>query len=705
MEDKTFKPNKIASAISRRDLMLRGASLAAMGSVGLPLVACGGGGTYDPIWGTGGAADKIVASLAYLKQSYFGANDFVVTNYGAQAITTVAVTSPYGATSTVSTGADTGPAPASFDSRPAFLAAIAACNAAGGGRVVVPSGAWYCGGPIVLQSNVNFHLSANCTIYFSPNPADYAKDGPFACGTNGHLYYSRWQGNDCLNFGSPIYAYKAKKIAITGEGPTSILNGQAMTPYAGSGTSSTCWWTWKGSNKPADSSTPGLYGIPASGTLAVPSQATPNALNVDLKTLSPVLAPNIYTNGVLNSLYTLLQPTTGITAVTTAYQQDQNYLPALSEAGVPPTSRIFGLGHQLRPPLVQFVSCTQVLMEGYQAQCSPFWVHHPVACTDVVIRNVLADSIGHNNDGFDPDACSNVLCDGMTFNTGDDCIAIKSAKNLDTFYGTANNHVIQNCVMNTGHGGITMGSEMGAGIEKIYARNLQMLNKNWDTSPLNIAIRIKTNMNRGGSVQNIYIDNVSLPNGVNLVGKFDNKSVPESLTPPVQPLSPINKTVALGVAGAVAGQPTQSQGGVITFDCDYSPSSDAVRTRPPVVNNIQISNVIVKNVKTLTTGGAFALPTTPASSLPVGTVASCFQAIVAQGPVKTDYNGTGPTPTVLPITNVTVKNCDFGTPLCQAELGNSTSPSAIYLWNVNNMKLDQVTIAGTQISQVLNDVR
>ena len=704
MEDKSFKQNPIAGAISRRDLMLRGVSLAAVGSAGLPLVACGGGGTaaaviapvaaaIDPIWGAGGAADKIVASLAYLKQSYFPATDFSVVTYGAQSVTTAAVTSPYvtplvNPTSLLSTGADFSPVAGSFDSRPAFLAAIAACNAAGGGRVVVPAGNWYCAGPIVLLSNVNFHLSSNCTIYFSPDPADYAKDGPFACGVNGHLYYSRWQGNDCLNFGSPIYAYKAKKIAITGEGPTSILNGQAMTPFVGSfatpapTSASPCWWTWKGSTTAANSSTPGTYGF-ATG---LASQATANTSNPDLATLGAVLAPNIFTNGATNSLYLLLQP-----AASTVYQQDQNYLPALSEAGVPPTSRIFGLGHQLRPPLVQFVSCTQVLMEGYQAQCSPFWVHHPVASTDVVIRSVKADSAGHNNDGFDPDACTNVLCDGMTFNTGDDCIAIKSAKNLDTFYGTANNHVIQNCIMNTGHGGITMGSEMGAGVEKIYARNLQMLNLNWATSPLNIAIRIKTNMNRGGSVKDIYIDNVSLPNGVNLVGKFDNKSVLPS---------PINNTVTLGVAGAAAGQPTQSQGGVITFDCDYSPSSDAVRTRPPVVNNIQISNVTVGNVTTTGTGGS-----TPFGTLTTGTVASCFQAVVLQGPVKTDYNGPLPAPTVFPITNVSITNCDFGNPVCPAAPALSTSPSAIYAWNVSNVALSNVKISGAKVNQVLNDVR
>lgn len=95
----------------------------------------------------------------------------------------------------------------------------------------------------MLLSNVDFHLSANCTIYFSPNPADYAKDGPEDCGANGKLYYSRWQANDCLNYGPPVYARNQTNIAVTGEGDSSVLNGQAMTPFAGSGNTATCWWT------------------------------------------------------------------------------------------------------------------------------------------------------------------------------------------------------------------------------------------------------------------------------------------------------------------------------------------------------------------------------------------------------------------------------------------------------------------------------
>jgi polygalacturonase len=424
----------------------------------------------DLIWGEHGAAEGIAASLAHVSKALFRRREYDVTAFGARPCTVAATTSPYTNTakSPVSPGSDFTAAPNAFDSRAAFLAAIETCHREGGGCVVVPSGNWYCAGPIVLLSHVRFHLSANCTIYFSPNPADYAKDGPVDCGSNGRLYYSRWQANDCLNFGAPVYARDAIGIGLTGEGPTSILNGQAMTPFAGSGNSSVCWWTYKGSS--------GAYG----GGSTAPSQAFVNPNNVDLRLVAP---------GISDALYALL------TSPVTPWQQDQNYLPALSEAGVPVEKRIFGLGHYLRPCMVEFINCRDVLMADYQTQNTPFWQHHPTACTNVVLRGVTTDSIGPNNDGFDPDACTNVLVENCTFNTGDDCIAIKSGKDRDTEYGPATRHLIRDCTMNSGHGGITLGSEMGGGVEQIYATNLSMLNANWQTNPLNIAIRVKTNMN------------------------------------------------------------------------------------------------------------------------------------------------------------------------------------------------------------------
>ncbi|RAR52098.1 polygalacturonase [Paraburkholderia unamae] len=604
----------------------------------------GGAVANDPIWGTSGAATRIISSLSSLTQSMFRAADFNAASFGAKALTTQVQASVNPYTQPFSPGADqmvngslTGTA---YDSCSAFNLAIETANLAGGGRVVVPAGNWYCGGPIVLLSNVNFHLSAGCTIYFSPNPADYAKSGPVDCGANGKLYYTRWQGNDCLNFGSPVYAYKQTNIAITGEGETSILNGQAMTPFSGSGSASTCWWTYKGSN--------GQYGCVNSST---PSQAYANPNNAALTS----------TNATLLAL---------ITGSTKApWNQDQNYLPALSQLGVPVAQRIFGVGHYLRPCMVEFVGCTNVLMESYHTQNTPFWQNHPTDCANVVIRGVFADSIGPNNDGFDPEACTNVLCDSVTFNTGDDCIAIKSGKALDTEFGPAQDHVIQNCTMNSGHGGITLGSEMSAGVQRIYARQLNMLNQNWQTNPLNIAIRIKTNMSRGGFVKDVYIDSVDLPNGVNLTGSGYGTS--NMLTG-----SPINASVPLGVTSAAGSNPSASQGGLITFDCDYSPAGDAVRISPPVVQNVNISNVNASNV-TLN-----------------GNTASCFQAIVAQGPVASDYNGASPAPTVSPITGVTISNCNLGTPVCTGT-ASATTPGPIYVNNVNAIALSNVVIAGT----------
>ncbi|WP_240766314.1 glycoside hydrolase family 28 protein [Paraburkholderia flava] len=668
-----FRDNAPRSPARRSFMMFAGASAgtALLGT----LPGCGGGngisGTatstasttppvVDPIWGTGGAATQIISSLSAITQSMFPSVDFQVTSFGAQPITSQVVQAtawspaiPWlgQSASPESPGAElmvssslTG---TSFDSYTAFNDAIAAANSAGGGRVVVPAGNWYCGGPIVLLSNVNFHLSAGCTIYFSPNPADYAKGGSHTT-ANGNLYWTRWQANDCLNFGSPVYAFQQNNIAVTGEGPSSILNGQAMTPVQANGTTPTsCWWTYKG--------TTGAYGCAGSST---PSQAYVNPNNTALTSLSA----SVTTNPNAAALLPLLD--TG-----TSWAQDQNYLPALSELGVPVTDRIFGNGHFLRPCMVEFIGCTNVLMEDYHTQNTPFWQHHPTDCKNVVIRGVFADSIGPNNDGFDPDACNNVLADTVTFNTGDDCIAIKSGKALDIEYGPAQNHVIQNCTMNSGHGGLTLGSEMSAGVQNIYARDLNMLNENWQTNPLNIAIRIKTNMNRGGSVQNVWITGVTLPNGVTLVGKGYGASN-------MIAGSPITASAPVGVTSPAGSNPAASQGGLITFDCDYSPAGDAVRESPPVVTNINISNVKAGNV---TTGGL---------------TGSCFQAIVAQGPVAADYNGPAPTPTVPPISNVTISDCDLGTPVNNGT-ATSTTPGPIYLMNVNAIVLKNVAIGGT----------
>jgi polygalacturonase len=653
----------------------------------------------DPIWGPDGQATRILRRLDHVNLSMFRRADFHVTSYGARPLPASALISsikwPTGPIPWVN-GTEESSHPTNdlqspgsawmvpsettgtqYDSNAAFNAAIVDANRVGGGRVVVPAGNWYCGGPIVLLSNVEFHLESGCTIYFSPNPADYAKNGPYKT-ANGNLYHMRWQANDCLNFGSPIYAFRQHNIAVTADDNTCVLNGQAMTPIQPSSVAPTsCWWTYKGSSN--------TYGCAGSST---PSQAYVNPNNVALTSLpaaeinNPQASVN-FTNqyGATSSLMDLLD-------AGTSWAEDQNYLPALSELRVPFEERIFGNGHYLRPCMIEFISCRDVYLQNYHTQNTPFWQHHPVDCKNVVIDGVFADSVGPNNDGFDPDACDHVLVQNVQFNTGDDCIAMKSGKYLDTEYGPMQNIVVQNCTMQSGHGGLTLGSELSAGIQNVYARNLTMQNENWATNPLNIALRFKTNMNRGGFINNVWINGVTLANGVNLAGKYGGGALGIAI-------SPITGTGTTGLAT----NPSTGQGGLITFDCDYSPSGDAVRWTPSVITNINITNVNASNVSG-----------TVSYSMPSGFVAgsnSCFQALVMQGPEKWDYNGPVPVPTISPISGVTISNSNLGNPVCTGAVpttpstSSSAAPGPVFVSNVSGITLSNVVIAGTTYNTTL----
>ena len=563
-------------------------------------------------------AKRIAARVG--KPLVFRKQDFDITRFGAKSCDLVTIK---GHVASEVAGQLRTPAPGSHDSRPAIDAAIVACHKAGGGRVVLPAGNWYCKGPMVLRSNVHVHLAAGAQVFFSANPSDYAKYGDIDCGANGKLVRSRWQGNDCLNYSPMVYAYGQKNIALTGADWTSILNGQGGAPFE---TGAGSWWDWKGRPPVAD---PAATEIVANPRNAQSLATVAPALTADERQLIEGTDPR--------------------------WRSDSRYLPALSEAGVPVARRIFGIGHYLRPCMIELIGCTNVHLEGYQVNGAPFWLHHPVNSRNVHIRKVNMESLGPNSDGFDPEACDGVLVDGCTFNTGDDCIAIKSGKNRDTEWGATRNVVIQNCVMNSGHGAVTLGSEMAAGIEHVYAQDLEFRNVHWATDPLNTAIRMKTNMNRGGFLRHFYVRRVSIPNGVQLAPSF-YPPLPGSVIKP--------KSVA------------STAGGIITIDCDYAPAADDVRIRPPVVSDIHISEVRVGNVTSA--DGKF----------------SCYQAMVILGPVASSYNGPAGK-TILPVTNVTITDCDFGTPK------NAAQPW--FLHNVQGLVLKNVVIAGKSISTVLAD--
>ena len=186
---------------------------------------------------------------------------------------------------------------------------------------------------------------------------------------------------------------------------------------------------------------------------------------------------------------------------------DAKLLRKMTDDGVPAEERVFGEGHFLRPNFYQPIECENVLIEGHTILNSPMWELNPVLCTNFTARGVHIDTHGYNNDGCDPENCNYVLIEDCYFNTGDDCIAVKAGRNRDgRELGEAGfptqNLIIRNNIFADGHGGIACGSEMSGGIKNLFADN-----NTFDSPNLNYALRFKTNAQRGGAIENVYLRN------------------------------------------------------------------------------------------------------------------------------------------------------------------------------------------------------
>jgi len=188
-------------------------------------------------------------------------------------------------------------------------------------------------------------------------------------------------------------------------------------------------------------------------------------------------------------------------------KEDADALVAMGDKDLPVNQRIFGEGHYLRPNFLQPYKCTNVLIEGVSIRNSPMWEINPVLCRNVTVRGVKIATFGPNNDGCDPEASSDVLIEGCTFETGDDCIAIKSGRNRDgrRVGAACENLIIRDCTMKDGHGGVSLGSEGSGGIHNVFVDNCRM-----DSPHLQRALRLKTNSFRGGSYENVYFTNVTV---------------------------------------------------------------------------------------------------------------------------------------------------------------------------------------------------
>jgi len=184
---------------------------------------------------------------------------------------------------------------------------------------------------------------------------------------------------------------------------------------------------------------------------------------------------------------------------------DQKALIEMGNKGVPVEQRVFGQGHLLRPNFFQPFGCRNILVEDVSFIRSPMWELHPLCSSNITIRGVKISSHGPNNDGCDPESCWDVLIESCEFDTGDDCIAIKSGKNNDgrRVNISSENIIVRNCRMKDGHGGVVLGSECSGHIRNVFAENCDM-----DSPNLERVLRLKDNAVRGGILENVFLRDI-----------------------------------------------------------------------------------------------------------------------------------------------------------------------------------------------------
>lgn len=188
------------------------------------------------------------------------------------------------------------------------------------------------------------------------------------------------------------------------------------------------------------------------------------------------------------------------------------------EENVPVIERQFGEGDYLRPAFIQPYRCRNVLVEGIRIRRSPMWEINPVLCTNVIVRGVNIVSHGPNNDGCNPESCVDVLIEDSLFDTGDDCIAIKSGRNNDgrRIGVPSENIVIRRCTMKDGHGGVVIGSEISGGCRNVFVEDCTM-----DSPNLDRVLRLKSNAVRGGVVENVFMRNITVGQVADAVLQID----------------------------------------------------------------------------------------------------------------------------------------------------------------------------------------
>jgi len=400
----------------------------------------------------------------------------------------------------------------------AIQAAIDQCAAAGGGVLVVPKGT-FLSGALYFKQGVNLLVEKDAVLKSTSTMADFRP------------IYTRWEGTERYWTSAFLNFISVKDVEVSGEG-TIDGSGQDFGGGRGRGAPGGA----AGAGGLAAAGGPGARGgfNPAAGSGLTPDQLTTinNAFRKllssddDAKAVLDKYPTNLLITGgsaapaagtgrgglprgttqqftgpapKVEDYYSLPLPTT--TALN--FAPDPTRLPPINAAGV----RIPGGGGVAPPRALVFQNCENVHVSGLHLLNEARWGFVFIYCQNVTAEKLSAytESRIPSSDGMDVDSCKHVLISQCGFDDGDDDISIKSGKDEDgrRVNIPCEDIVIQSCRFGRGDGGAAMGSETSGGIRNVIVKDCVADTNN--AAP----VRIKTNITRGGVIENITYENIT----------------------------------------------------------------------------------------------------------------------------------------------------------------------------------------------------
>lgn len=162
----------------------------------------------------------------------------------------------------------------------------------------------------------------------------------------------------------------------------------------------------------------------------------------------------------------------------------------------------------VRPRMLQFVECKNILLSGITMKNSPSWTVHLAWCENITVSGITVENPedAPNTDGVNFEYCKRGLADGCVISGGDDMCCIKAGRDADAWEsGTPCEDIeIRNCrAVKCSEGGITIGSETSASIRNIYIHDCYL-------EQVKTGFNVKTMKGRGGVVENIDVENIEV---------------------------------------------------------------------------------------------------------------------------------------------------------------------------------------------------